>query len=65
MSPWRVRDRFRTHPTSESASPARCSGPVGFDESACVGNVGALIIRIGFWGVPYYDYSIIYPQTLF
>ena len=26
---------------------------------------GALIIRIGFWGVPYDDYSIFYPKTLF
>ena len=23
---------------------------------------GALIIRIGFWGVPYYIYSIVYPK---
>ena len=30
-----------------------------------LGNVGALIIRIGFCGVPYYDCSIIYPQTIF
>ena len=28
-------------------------------------NVGALIIRIGFGGVPYYTYGILYPQTLF
>ena len=33
---------------------------------AVVLNVGALIIRIGFGGVPYYNKSIIlYPQTLF
>ena len=25
-------------------------------------NVRALIIRIGFWGVPYYNCSIIYPK---
>ena len=25
-------------------------------------NIGALMIRIGFWGVPYYNYSIIYPK---
>ena len=29
------------------------------------GNVGALIIRIGFRGFPYYNYGIINPQTLF
>ena len=27
--------------------------------------VGALITKMGFWGVPYYSYSIIYPRTLF
>ena len=27
-------------------------------------NVAALIIRIGFRGVPYYKYSIISPKTL-
>ena len=28
-----------------------------------VHNVGALIIRIGFWGAPCYNYSIIYPKA--
>ena len=28
-------------------------------------NVGSLIIRIGFWGSPYCNYSKIYTQTLF
>ena len=27
-------------------------------------DVGALIIRIGFWGLPWYSYSRVYPQTL-
>ena len=30
-----------------------------------LGRVGAVIIRIGFRGVPYYSYSRKYPQTLF
>ena len=25
-------------------------------------NVGALIIRVRFWGVPYFNYGIIYPK---
>ena len=26
-------------------------------------DIGALISRIGFWGVPYYIYSVIYPAN--
>ena len=28
-------------------------------------NVGALIIRMGLWGVPYCNYSLMGPKTLF
>ena len=28
-------------------------------------NVGVVLLRIGFGGVPYYTCSIVYPQALF
>ena len=31
--------------------------------SSC-GNVAALIVRIGFWGVPYHNHSILYPPKI-
>ena len=44
-------------------SEALRSAPLAEDSMST--DVGALVIRIGFWGVPFCSYSIIYPQTLF